>query len=410
MSPTIVIAIARAYLQPQGLVMDSRPDTFSEHPCFGQAARNKSYRIHLGVAPRTNARSRFADNNPVRPAMLPEEALDHLEALLAQRPGVDMVSISGPGDPLATPTLTLGTLRLLRAKYPDLPLCLTTRGLGAENTAEELASFNLSHVTLLVDAVTPEVVENIFAWIRPSTKTMPLPEAAGLLVNEQARAVTAFKNAGLTVKIHTMIYPGINAGHAEDIAKSMARLGADIMSITPYTAANQVNNDLGHVSYELLAAVRDRAGKHIRLMPAYETCGNTAENRPEESPLKSPAVPSPTSTRPNVAVVSSDGMEVDLHLGHATKVMIYGPREDGLACLLEMRNAPEPGSGNNRWETLAETLGDCFVLLAASAGTNPRQILRQQGLPIVITDGNVEGTVDVLYGGGKKGKSCGKRP
>ena len=79
-------------------------------------------------------------------------------------------------------------------------------------------------------------------------------------------------------------------------------------------------------------------------------------------------------------------------------------QNDGLASLIETRNVPEPGSGGNRWETLAETLKDCFVLLASSAGENPRKILGASGISVLLAEDNVEGTVDVLYGGGKKGK------
>jgi nitrogen fixation protein NifB len=114
-----------------------------------------------------------------------------------------------------------------------------------------------------------------------------------------------------------------------------------------------------------------------------------------------PSKPGPTKKRPNVAVVSSNGMEVDLHLGQAYQVLIYGPREDGLACLLETRPAPEPGS-SDRWEELAERLPDCFAILAASAGERPRNILGDHGITILITDGEIESTVDMLYGGGKK--------
>ena len=97
-------------------------------------------------------------------------------------------------------------------------------------------------------------------------------------------------------------------------------------------------------------------------------------------------------------------MDVDLHLGHATQVLVYGPREDGLACLLGSRYLPEPGSGSSRWEALAGILDDCFVILTASAGDKPREILSRLGLSVLITDGSIDGTVDVLYGGGKKGK------
>ncbi len=127
-------------------------------------------------------------------------------------------------------------------------------------------------------------------------------------------------------------------------------------------------------------------------------------NTPGKDAAPVSVMPKPSLARPNVAVVSSDGMDVDMHLGHAVKILIYGPREDGLQCLLETREAPEPGSGSSRWKKLATILHDCFVLLTASAGDTPRQILSRKGLSVLITDGEIEGTVDVLYGGGKKGK------
>jgi nitrogen fixation protein NifB len=116
----------------------------------------------------------------------------------------------------------------------------------------------------------------------------------------------------------------------------------------------------------------------------------------------SEALPKPIPVRPNVAVVSSNGMDIDLHLGQAVKVLIYGPREDGLTCLLGTRPAPEPGGGGERWRRLAEVLPDCFALLAASAGANPREILGQNGIPVVACEEEIEGAVDLLYGGGKK--------
>ena len=115
-------------------------------------------------------------------------------------------------------------------------------------------------------------------------------------------------------------------------------------------------------------------------------------------------IPKPSRERPNVAVVSSNGMDIDLHLGEAVRALIYGPREDGLPCLLGSRLLPEAGGGSSRWETLADTLEDCFALLTASAGESPRKVLGRRGITVLITDDNVEGTVDVLYGGGKKGR------
>lgn len=381
-------------------------NSYANHPCFGISSRKNVGRLHLPVAPRANAKVRFSNGAKANPAMMPVEAVAWMEQVMAEGKAVDVVGITGPGDPLASPEPTLETLRLVRAKFPDISLCMTTIGVNGDMYAEELVELGLSHVTVLVDAVDPEVAEKLYAWVRPSTKTLPLPEAVKLLLNEQARAVAAFKRMGITVKINTTVYPGYNAGHVEDIASTMAGLGADIMAVVPYRATEECTDCPPDCGMELMATVRDRAARHMDLMPAWEECGQDiiGLTKPEDTSAPVAVMPKPTADRPNVAVVSSTGMDVDLHLGHAIKVLIYGPREDGLACLLETRNAPEPGSGSGRWKELAAILKDCFVLLTASAGDNPRQILSRKGLSVLITDGEIAGTVDLLYGGGKKGK------
>lgn len=378
----------------------------TSHPCFGMTARKTVGRLHLPVAPRANARVRFAGGNGTKPAMMPEEAVTWLGHVMDQGKPVSIVGITGPGDPLTSPELTLRTLRLVREKYPDISLCLTTLGMNGAEYAEELADIGLSHITVLVDAVAPEVAENIYAWIRPAKRTLPLKEAAELLVTDQARSVSAFKKAGLTVKVNTTVYPGYNAGHVEKIASTMSALGADIMAVVPFHPEEGIEGAPPATDMELLAELRDRAGRHIDIMSAFSECGDNLVglDAPDKPGAPVSVLPKPTKERPNVAVVSSTGMDVDLHLGHAIKAMIYGPRGDGLACLLGVRDLPEPGSGAQRWETLAETLSDCFVLLTASAGETPRKILSRKGLSVLITDGEIEGTVDVLYGGGKKGK------
>ena len=110
----------------------------------------------------------------------------------------------------------------------------------------------------------------------------------------------------------------------------------------------------------------------------------------------------PSREKPNVAVASVNGMEVDLHLGQTYQLMIYGPREDGLISLLGTRPVPEPGTGSSRWKELAASIGDCFAVLASSAGESPKRILGENGISVIVTEGEIEGTVDLLYGGGKK--------
>ncbi len=379
--------------------------TTANHPCLTPGAAAASGRVHLPVAPRTSARIRFASAAETPQALTPADAVAWLDAQVASGRPVDVVAITGPGDPLTAPGPTLETLALVRERHPGVALCLTTLGLGAEELAGELARLGVTLVTLLVDAVSPPQAEALYAWIRPGKKTVPLPEAARLLIAGQARALAALKEAGIAVKVNTTVYAGVNDGHVEDVAGAMAAMGADAMQVMPFSGSDE---DWAHIrpGAELMERVRTRAARHLPLMDPKTECGATAEPSPAEG--GAPALPKPSVERPNVAVCSAGGMDVDLHLGQAHQFLIYGARE-GLVQLLEARPAPEPGTGASRWEAAAAVLSDCFALLAASAGESPRNILGRNGVRVLTCDGSTEGAVDALFGGGKKkGRGKGK--
>jgi nitrogen fixation protein NifB len=425
----------------------------------------KGGRVFLPVAPKSNVRRRFGEPETPGRALSPHDVLQWLERLRADTTdgGVELsaVGIIGPGDPLADPAPTLETLRAVHAAHPDLALTLSTNGLCPQETpvaelAAELAAAGLSQVTLLVDAVDPAIVEKLFAWIRPGRRTLPLPEASRLLVDAQAQAIRAFREVGLLVKVHMTVFAGINEEHVTDVASIVAALGADLFSVVPFTpvespalptvavgsapctpakcssCASSSGCDtkaeplppLAHEETEAPALpplapgriieLRTAAARHIALVPEGDPCGQDitwVEHAGTSAVLnlQNPVLPKPATGRSNVAVASSDGLEVDLHLGQAIRFLIYGPREeDGLPSLIGTREAPEPTSGgqpdqaNQRWNALADVLSDCFAILASSVGANPRAVLSQRGLTVMTTEADVPSAVDALFGGGKK--------
>lgn len=106
----------------------------------------------------------------------------------------------------------------------------------------------------------------------------------------------------------------------------------------------------------------------------------------------------PQRTRPLVAVASSTGATVDTHLGHAREFRIYGS-DEGMVGLIGTRPAPQAGSGDARWEGVAEILSDCTYLLVAGVGRKPLDILAQRGLTVIEAEGYVQSLLRQLYGG-----------
>ena len=362
--------------------------------------------VHLPVAPQVTAMTRFSSMLPSKISfMMPAEAVDFLDRVYAHKNGkIDMVAIIGPGDPLAVPDTTLKTLRLVRERYPELNLGLKTLGIGAEKFAEELAGIGVGYVEMTVNAVKEELLEKIYAWIRPGQKTLKISEAVKLLISEQKNGVSALNYHDIFVTIATTLYPGINLKHIGRVSRTMMELGAESMALMPYEpeTGSEVVHELPVA--EQIDRARKSAGKYLPVTEARLT-GKCSCTPIEAAPFNTLNQPTPTTDRPNVAVISSNGVEIDLHLGKADKILVYGPREDGLTCLREVRETPPSGGGPARWTDLAALIDDCFVLLAAHAGGTPRHILAAHNIPVLITDDQIEGVVDTLYSGGKKKKN-----
>jgi nitrogen fixation protein NifB len=373
--------------------------------CAGShSCRPTEKRLELPVANRANARLRFASTAKAPQTMLPHEAANRLDDLLSRGADIGEVQLGGPGDPLADIRPTLETCRLVRDRHAGLRLGITTLGINAEAYADTLAEHGVCTVTLLVEAVDAEVVKNLYAWIRPGTRTIPLSQAAPMLVDAQQRAIAALQRAGLTVTVRTTVYPGINDDHVEQIAARLAGLGVEKMVLLPCPSCPDEPDAPSTPDSARMADLSELAGRYLatEIMAA----AGLGATRAAAGGAAAGMLPQPSATRPNVAVVSANGMDIDLHLGQAGRALIYGPREDGLPCLLATRSLPEAGGGGARWEKLADSFTDCFALLTSGAGDNPKKVLADHGITVLIADGNVEGTVDVLYGGDKKGKQC----
>jgi len=367
--------------------------------------------LRLPVAPLAFCRLRHAPEGKTSQALTAAEVL----AETGRYPALTRVELAGPGDPLATMAATLATMALLKQQHPGLTIGLTTLGLGGALHGAELAAAGLNRLTLLVETLDTATAEQLYAWIRPGKKTVPLKEVVPLLLEEQAKAIPALVDADVAVTIRTTVYPGINAHQVATIAETMAELGASGMELVPFAPDPSQTNappPATRLHMEQIAKLADRfLPTTFDQIPVTNCgcdcgpiCGTGTTCGCSAAPTVSTGLPKPTAERPRVAVASASGMEVDLHLGQTGTFLIYGPREDGLTCLLETRQAPEAGGGESRWEQLAATLHDCFALLAASAGQRPREVLGARGIRVILTEENIEGTVDVLYGGGKKQK------
>lgn len=404
----------------------------SAHPCFNADAHKKYGRVHLPVAPRCNVQCKFCDRkydcvNESRPGvtsavLTPLQAALWMEVVMEAKPHIRVAGIAGPGDPFANSNETMETLRLIKKRWPELIPCLSTNGLGLPPHIDELVSMGVRHVTITVLAVDPDISSQLYRWIRPGKFTMPIGQAAQTLFDAQAGAVRQLKAHGVTVKINTVVVPGVNDEHVEEVAKWAAKNGADVMNLIPCHPSD--GSDLAGLVPPSGARIKELqkiVEKHLPVMVHCRRCRADAVGalgEPQDDALMAQmreistlpedeiqrrlaeydakrgreTAPPPADSReskPYVAVASLSGTRVDQHLGEAMRFLVYG-KPNGKIEIMDARSAPEPGGGGARWEQLADILSDCRAVLVAGAGKTPQEVLAAKGIVVRITEGPID--------------------
>lgn len=391
---------------------------FSKHPCFNPDVKGRFGRVHLPVAPKCNIQCGYCNRkydcvNESRPGVTsnvlsPGQALYYVNELVEAGKPISVVGIAGPGDPFANPEQTMETLRLIRKRHPDMLLCVSTNGLGVGPYIAELSELQVSHITITLNAIEPEIGTNIYSWVREHKKPLRGQEAAAQLLCRQIQAMKSIKTHGLTLKINTILIPGVNDHHINEIASFAKAEGADLHNIIPLCPVEgTLFEEFEEPTPAMIHEARAIAGQYMPQMKhcqrcRADACGLLAEGTTQET-LKmiekaANAPLNPDEERPYVAVATREGVLVNQHLGEAEELSIFEMKQDHFE-IRETRQTPPSGGGSERWMELANALKDCRAILVSGIGPKPTAFLRQAGLKVIVMEGLIDETLRRIYAG-----------
>lgn len=250
-----------------------------KHPCFGLGNKSTNGRIHLPVSPACNIECRFCDRKindyEERPGVAatvitPDEAVDAVGRAIEIAPEIKVAGIAGPGDTLATDT-ALETFRKLKKKYPDMIKCMSTNGLLLPEKAQEIIEVGIDSLTVTVNAVDPEIEAKLNGGILYHGVHYTGTEAAEILIHNQLSGINTVSSAGITIKVNSVLVPGINDQHIEDIAKAVSEAGASIYNIIPLIPQNELAGCRAPSCMEIDCA-RIKASKYIDIFRHCQRC------------------------------------------------------------------------------------------------------------------------------------------
>jgi nitrogen fixation protein NifB len=251
------------------------------HPCYNAKAHNRIARVHLPVAPLCNISCNFCDRrvspfyHTSRPGLSYEILRHHdvnktIEKAFEQYPNLEVVGISGPGEPLYNEE-TFHSLRLVGEHFPDMKKCVCTNGLLLPQKVLELKELDVKSITVTINAVDPVISSKINSHIIFEGETISGLEGAKILIDNQLEGVKMASDLGFLVKVNCVLIPGLNMDHVRDIAYEVEKRGAHIFNIMPIIPLGRFS-DMEAPSCDDLIMARESSESIIPIFRACKQC------------------------------------------------------------------------------------------------------------------------------------------
>jgi nitrogen fixation protein NifB len=414
------------------------------HPCYSEEAHHHYARMHVAVAPACNIQCNYCNrkydcSNESRPGVVsqkltPDQAVRKVLAVASEIPQMTVLGIAGPGDALANPKKTFDTFRELFEKAPDIKLCLSTNGLALPDYVDEIAKYNVDHVTITINMIDPDVGEKIYPWIFWKNKRITGRAASEILTQRQMLGLEMLTARGILTKINSVLIPGVNDKHLVEVNKAVKARGAFLHNIMPLISEAEhgtvygLTGQRGPSAHEL-KEVQDACAGGANLMRHCRQCRADAvgllgedrsaeftqdkvdqmnvvydlekrreyqngveEERQAQHAAKVDAV-AMAQTQGGldmhllVAVATEGQGKINQHFGHATEFQIYeinaelgnittafiGHRRVDLFC--------QGGFGEDeQLPSIVGAINDCHAVLVAKIGACPRDELKVAGI------------------------------
>ena len=416
-------------------------DKVKDHPCYSEQAHHHFARMHVAVAPACNIQCNYCNrkydcSNESRPGVVsrrlsPDEAVRQVLAVASAIPQMTVLGIAGPGDALANPGKTFETFRQLRARAPDIKLCLSTNGLALPDYVDDICKYNIDHVTITINMVDPAIGEKIYPWIFCDHRRVTGREAARILHERQMLGLEMLTARGVLTKINSVLIPGINDQHLIEVNRAVKQRGAFLHNIMPLISEAEHGTFFGlsgqrGPSAQELKAVQDACMgganlmRHCRqcradavgllgedrsaeltperiaqLQGAYDLAGRRAyqqqvqaqRDAQQHATAAALAAASGDAAQPQlpvlVAVATTGQGRVNQHFGHASEFQVYEVARSGVRFVGHRRvdHYCQGGWGEDeQLPSIVAALNDCHAVLVSKIGACPRDELDAAGI------------------------------
>jgi nitrogen fixation protein NifB len=404
------------------------------HPCYSKFAHNYA-RMHIPIASKCNISCNYCNRkydclHETRPGVTskllsPYEALERFRMVRNKVDNLSVVGVAGPGDALASFEETRESIELIKAEDSELTFCLSTNGLSLPSYQEEIVKLGVSHVTITINAVDPEIGAEIYEKVNYQGQKLTGIEGAKVLLKNQLSGLKYLAQNGVLCKVNIVLIKGINNYHIEEVVKTVKEAGAfmtNIMPLIPVENTPFENNPL--TSKVELDYLRNKCEDNLKQMYHCQQCRSDAvgclkkdrslEFKEKEDGLQTETKESqiPKTLEGNYylkkeerlfAAASQDGEIVNLHFGHAEEFYIYKVKGSSIE-FVEKRNVKqycidkECDDKEDRIGNIINTISDCEAVLSVRIGTVPKRKLLRNNIKAIMVYDKIEAAIRFALG------------
>ena len=410
---------AEVSVTPEVKKVISMEERTKSHPCFNKCAHEHA-RIHIPVAPACNISCNYCSRkfdcvNESRPGVTsailsPIQALERFKEYKSKLKNLTVVGIAGPGDALANFDVVKKSIQLIRNESPNITFCLSTNGLMLPFYANEILELGVSHITITINTVDPEIGVKLYKEINYlGVKYIGL-EGARILLQNQLSGLKYLASKGLVCKVNIVYVKGVNDSGIEATVKKVKECGAFMTNIMPMiNAPGSVFEDIVTVNDKELLVMRKKCELDLKQMYHCKQCRADAVGtlgNDISQVAASVKIQESNDIKPiRFAVASKTGINVDQHFGHASQFYIYD-FEDGDAKFIEKREVTKycagiedcDDSNRDKIDNIIKTIEDCSGVLALRIGDVPKLKLQKKNIKVYLVCDEIRNGIRKIVG------------
>lgn len=379
------------------------------HPCFSGSCQNA--RMHIPVAPACNITCNYCNRkydcvNESRPGvtselLTPQEAAEKFSVAYEKLGNLKVVGIAGPGDALANFENTRASIKLIKQRNPYITFCLSTNGLMLPYYANEIIRLGVTHVTVTINAIDPEIGALIYKEINYMGKKLTGTAAAEILIRNQLEGLTYLVMNGVVCKVNIVMIKGINDKHIEAVVERVKECGAFITNIMPLIPAKGSGfENMPLTSNKELNELRKKCGVIMEQMYHCKQCRADAIGTLEKdcsSEFRTKKMDEDSDNEKleeknyTFAIASKSGLHVDNHFGKVDELYIYSYKNTNID-FVEKRPIKKYCSGEEHCDDeeshlkgIMNTIKDCNGLIVMRIGYKPSKFMKEHNIKIFET-------------------------